>query len=175
MKATNKNETIAKVQEFMDRLDKNVLNKEVLGKVKVKHLAAAFLAYKALQGIGKVDSAETTAQIFEGGVEAITSMIGGAAMGSEKYVGGREDSNRSGLNALTVAATRFMVSQVENGEKLYDEKGVYKGTVVNRYDREGNVVDNVPVYQVKEGIKNKTQRLSQQVKNAFMQAKKQNG
>ena len=175
MKAANSSETIKKVQDFMDRLDENVLNRKVLKNVKVKHVAAAFLAYNALQGIGQVENAETTGQIYAGGVEAIGSMIGGAAMGREKYVGGNENSERSGLNMLTVAATRFMVSQVENGEKLYDEKGTYKGTVVNRYDREGNVVESVPVYQVKEGIKNKTQRLSQQVKNAFMQAKKQNG
>lgn len=175
MKAANSSETIKKVQNFMDRLDENVLNRKVLKNVKVKHLAAAFLAYKTLEGIGRVDSAETTGQIYAGGLEAISSMIGGASLGKERYIGGNEDSERSGLNMLTVAAARFMVSQVENGEKLYDDKGTYKGTVVNRYDREGNVVESVPVYQVKEGIKNKAQQLNNQIKAAFVKSKRQNG
>ena len=175
MAAVNSVEIIKKVQDFMDRLDENVLNRKVFNNVKVKHLAAMVLAGTALHGFGRVDGGETAGEIYKGGIEAIVSMVGAASLGKERYIGGNEASERSGLNMLTVVATRFMVSQVENGENLYDDKGTYKGTVVNRYDREGNVVERVPVYQVKEGVKNKVQKMSGQVKTAFMKSKKQNG
>ena len=54
MRAGESRTVIKRMQEFMDNLDRHVLNQKVLGNVKVKHLAAAFLAYKALQGMGKM-------------------------------------------------------------------------------------------------------------------------
>ena len=63
MRAGESRTVIKRMQEFMDNLDRHVLNQKVLGNVKVKHLAAAFLAYKALQGMGKVENAETAGQI----------------------------------------------------------------------------------------------------------------
>ena len=50
MRAGESRTVIKRMQEFMDNLDRHVLNQKVLGNIKVKHLAAAFLAYKALQG-----------------------------------------------------------------------------------------------------------------------------
>ena len=128
MSAGESRTVIKRMQEFMDNLDRHVLNQKVLGNVKVKHLAAAFLAYKALQGMGKVENAETTGQIYAGGLQAIASM------------GGR-----------------------------------YTGTVVNRYDRDGKIVDSVPVYQVKEAAKSQMRKVAKNVQNMFMNAKKQNG
>ena len=140
MRAGESRTVIKRMQEFMDNLDRHVLNQKVLGNIKVKHLAAAFLAYKALQGMGKVENAETTGQIYAGGLQAIASM-----------------------------------AQAENGEKLYDKDGRYTGTVVNRYDRDGKIVDSVPVYQVKEAAKSQMRKVAKNVQNMFMNAKKQNG
>ena len=70
MRAGESRTVIKRMQEFMDNLDRHVLNQKVLGNVKVKHLAAAFLAYKALQGMGKVENAETAGQIYAGGLQA---------------------------------------------------------------------------------------------------------
>lgn len=142
MRAGESRTVIKRMQEFMDNLDRHVLNQKVLGNVKVKHLAAAFLAYKALQGMGKVENAETAGQIYAGGLQAIASMGGAFGM---------------------------------IGEKLYDKDGRYTGTVVNRYDRDGKIIDSVPVYQVKEAAKSQMRKVAKNVQNMFMNAKKQNG
>ena len=171
MRAGESRTVIKRMQEFMDNLDRYVLNQKVLENVKVKHLAAAFRAYKALQGMGKVENAETAGQIYAGGLQAIASM-GGAG---DKHFDGQENSDRTALNTMIVSATHFMVAQAENGEKLYDKDGRYTGTVVNRYDRDGKIVDSVPVYQVKEAAKSQMRKVAKNVQNMFMNAKKQNG
>lgn len=171
MRAGESRTVIKRMQEFMDNLDRYVLNQKVLENVKVKHLAAAFRAYKALQGMGKVENAETAGQIYAGGLQAIASM-GGTG---EKHFDGQENSDRTALNTMIVSATHFMVAQAENGEKLYDKDGRYTGTVVNRYDRDGKIVDSVPVYQVKEAAKSQMRKVAKNVQNMFMNAKKQNG
>lgn len=175
MRAGESRTVIKRMQEFMDNLDRHVLNQKVLGNVKVKHLAAAFLAYKALQGMGKVENAETAGQIYAGGLQAIASMGGAFGMIGEKHFDGPENSDRTALNTMIVSATHFMVAQAENGEKLYDKDGRYTGTVVNRYDRDGKIVDSVPVYQVKEAAKSQMRKVAKNVQNMFMNAKKQNG
>ena len=43
MRAGESRTVIKRMQEFMDNLDRHVLNQKVLGNIKVKHLAAAFL------------------------------------------------------------------------------------------------------------------------------------
>ena len=73
------------------------------------------------------------------------------------------------------SATHFMVAQAEYGEKLYDKDGRYTGTVVIRYDRDGKIIDSVPVYQVKEAAKSQMRKVAKNVQNMFMNAKKQNG
>ena len=123
MRAGESRTVIKRMQEFMDNLDRHVLNQKVLGNIKVKHLAAAFLAYKALQGMGKVENAETTGQIYAGGLQAIASMGGAFGMIGEKHFDGPENSDRTALNTMIVSATHFMVAQAENGEKLYDKDG----------------------------------------------------
>ena len=145
MRAGESRTVIKRMQEFMDNLDRHVLNQKVLGNVKVKHLAAAFLAYKALQGMGKVENAETAGQIYAGGLQAIASMGGAFGMIGEKHFDGPENSDR------------------------------YTGTVVNRYDRDGKIIDSVPVYQVKEAAKSQMRKVAKNVQNMFMNAKKQNG
>jgi len=175
MRAGESRSVIKRTQEFMDNLDRNILNQKVLKGVKVKHIAAAFLAFKALQGMGKVENAETTRQIYVGGMQAIAAMGGAFGMMGEKHFDGNPNSDRTALNSAAVAAARFMVSQVENGEKLYNKDGKYVGTVVNRYDNEGKIVDSVPVYQVKEAAKEKARKVVKNVQNLFMSAKKQNG
>ena len=160
MRAGESRTVIKRMQEFMDNLDRHVLNQKVLGNVKVKHLAAAFLAYKALQGMGKVENAETAGQIYAGGLQAIASMGGAFGMIGEKHFDGPENSDRTALNTMIVSATHFMVAQAENGEKLYDKDGRYTGTVVNRYDRDGKIIDSVPVYQVKEAAKSQMRKVA---------------
>ena len=91
MRAGESRTVIKRMQEFMDNLDRYVLNQKVLENVKVKHLAAAFRAYKALQGMGKVENAETAGQIYAGGLQANASM-GGAG---EKHLEGQENSART--------------------------------------------------------------------------------
>ena len=168
MRAGESRTVIKRMQEFMDNLDRHVLNQKVLGNVKVKHLAAAFLAYKALQGMGKVENAETAGQIYAGGLQAIASMGGAFGMIGEKHFDGPENSDRTALNTMIVSATHFMVAQAENGEKLYDKDGRYTGTVVNRYDRDGKIIDSVPVYQVKEAAKSQMRKVAKNVQNMFM-------
>lgn len=102
--------------------------------------------------------------------------MGGAfGMIGEKHFDGPENSDRTALNTMIVSATHFMVAQAENGEKLYDKDGRYTGTVVNRYDRDGKIIDSVPVYQVKEAAKSQMRKVAKNVQNMFMNAKKQNG
>ncbi len=175
MKSGESKNTIKRMQEFLDRLDKHVLNQKVLGNVKVKHLAAAFLAYKTLQGMGTIENAETTGRVLAGGLQAVTAMGGAYGMIGERHVGGPENSERTALNAMVMSATHFMIAQREAGEKLYDKDGHYTGTVVNRYDNDGKVVASVPVYQVKEELKSKARKMTKNIQNMFMQAKKQNG
>lgn len=175
MRAAESRNVIKNMQQFMDNLDQHVLNRKIMGKVKVKHVVAAFCAFKMLQGFGKVENAETTAQIYAGGLQAIVSMGGAFGMVGEKNTGGRADSERTTLNALVGSAAHFMVSQAENGEKLYNKDGKYMGTVVNRYDENGKITASVPVYQIKEGIREKAGQISHDVRNLFMNRKRQNG
>lgn len=174
MRAGESRTVIKRMQEFMDNLDRHVLNQKVLGNVKVKHLAAAFLAYKALQGMGKVEMRNRRADLCRR-LQAIASMGGAFGMIGEKHFDGPENSDRTALNTMIVSATHFMVAQAENGEKLYDKDGRYTGTVVNRYDRDGKIIDSVPVYQVKEAAKSQMRKVAKNVQNMFMNAKKQNG
>lgn len=71
MRAGESRTVIKRMQEFMDNLDRHVLNQKVLGNVKVKHLAAAFLAYKALQGMGKVEKCRNRRAVYAGGLRQL--------------------------------------------------------------------------------------------------------
>lgn len=164
MRAGESSTTIKKMQDFLDKLDKHVLNRKILGGVKVKHVVAAFMAYKTLEGLGNVENAQTTGQILAGGVQAVTAMGLGFGMIGERHLHDKPaDSERTELNSMIMTATHFMVSQVENGKKLYDENGKYVGTMVNRYDNNGKIIESVPVYQIKEGIKSKISKLMPKV------------
>ena len=175
MRAGESRQVIKKMQSFMDKLDKNVLDKKILNHIKVKHVAAAFFAYKTLSGMGRIESAETGMQSFIGGIEAVSSMGLGASLLKEKHYYSGGDSDRSALNRLVMTATHFMVSQVENGQSLYDKDGKYVGTIVNRYDDEGKIISSEPVYQVKKGIKSTTKEMSAHLQNMMIKSKHQNG
>ncbi len=175
MRAGESRTVVKRMQEFMDNLDRHVLNQKVLNNVKVKHLVAAFLSFKALQGMGKLENAETVGQIYAGGLQAIASMGGAFSMMGEKHFDGGANSDRTGLNSVVVAATHFMVAQAENGKKLYNKDNRYVGTMVNRYDRDGKITASVPVYQFKEAAKCKMRGMAQNVQKLIMNARKQNG
>lgn len=127
MRAGESRTVIKRMQEFMDNLDRHVLNQKVLGNIKVKHLAAAFLAYKALQGMGKVENAETTGQIYAGGLQAIASMGGAFGMIGEKHFDGPENSDRTALNTMIVSATHFMVAQAKTAKSCTIRTAAIRG------------------------------------------------
>ena len=54
MRAGESRTVIKRMQEFMDNLDRHVLNQKVLGNVKVKHLAAAFGPIRLCKVWGKL-------------------------------------------------------------------------------------------------------------------------
>lgn len=164
MRAGESSTTIKKMQDFLDKLDKHVLNRKILGGVKVKHVVAAFMAYKALQGMGNIENAQTAGDVFAGGIQAVGAIGAGFGMVGERHLYDKPaDSERTELNSMIMTATHFMVSQVEDGKKLYDKNGKYVGTVVNRYDNNGKIIESVPVYQIKEGIKSKISKLMPKV------------
>ena len=99
MRAGESSTTIKKMQYFLDKLDKHVLNRKILGGVKVKHVVAAFMAYKALQGMGNIENAQTAGDVFAGGVKAIAAMGTGFGMIGERHFDGKPaDSERTELN-----------------------------------------------------------------------------
>ena len=164
MEAGESRTVIKKMQDFLDKLDKHVLNKKILKGIKVKHVVAAFMAYKTLQGMGIMEQSQTSGQVLAGGIKAIAAMGTGFGMIGERHFDGKPaDSERTELNSMIMTATHFLVSQVENGNKLYDDEGKYIGTVVNRYDNNGKVIESVPVYQLKEGVKSKMSKLMPKV------------
>ena len=79
----------------------------------------------------------------------------------------------TGIDPKEIAAVS--TTCMREGIVLYDKDGRYTGTVVNRYDRDGKIIDSVPVYQVKEAAKSQMRKVAKNVQNMFMNAKKQNG
>ena len=100
MRAGESSTTIKKMQDFLDKLDKHVLNRKILGGVKVKHVVAAFMAYKALQGMGNIENAQTAGDVFAGGIQAVGAIGAGFGMVGERHLYDKPaDSERTELNS----------------------------------------------------------------------------
>jgi len=152
MNPVNSASVIKNVQKFMDGLDKHVLTQKLFkSNVEVRHVAFAVTLFAAAKMMGDM---ETNLEYMPSLAKLPLYAGGTIGMMSEKRVGVSDRKDRTTLNALVNAATRFMVAQTESGIKIKDDDK-YHSTLINRYNEDGKVVDQVYAYQYREALKAK--------------------